>query len=156
MSMTTNHDGLGPARYKLWNIAADDWFTKHNATEDVTNRAVWRLPHFLQAELFNASFVRGNGCALHADTVLQNCVRRVNRDLVVCGIAMLHTKVVVLKIDVEVRQDEAVFDELPDDASHLVSVEFNYWIINLDLCHGKHLFLKHPLEGGYLYQTCTQ
>ena len=88
--------------------------------------------------------------------MLQNCVRRVNRDLVVCGIAMLHTKVVVLKIDVEVRQDEAVFDELPDDASHLISVEFNYWIINLDLCHGKHLFLKHPLEGGYLYQTCTQ
>ena len=150
--MTTNHDGFSPTWNKLWNITADDRFAEHNATENVTNGAVWRLPHFLQAKFFDASFVRGDGCALHANTMLQNCVRRVNRYLVVCGIAVLHTKVVVLKIDVEVRQDEAVLYELPDDASHLVSVEFNYWIINLDLCHGKHLFSEHP----YRVATCIR
>jgi hypothetical protein len=49
---------------------------------------------------------------------------------------MLHTKVVVLKIDVKVREDEAVLDELPNDASHFVAIEFDDGIINLDFGHG--------------------
>ena len=53
---------------------------------------------------------------------------------------MLHAKVVVLKIDIEVRNNEAVLNELPDDASHLVAVEFDNRIFNLDLCHGNTSF----------------
>jgi len=53
---------------------------------------------------------------------------------------MLHTKVVVLKIDVEVRHDESVLDELPDDARHFVAIEFDDCIFNLDLCHGNTSF----------------
>ena len=49
---------------------------------------------------------------------------------------MLHTEVVILKIDIEVREDEAVLDELPNDASHFVAVEFDDGIINLDFGHG--------------------
>ena len=53
---------------------------------------------------------------------------------------MLHTKVVVLKIDIEVRNNEAVLDELPDDASHFITIEFDDRIFNLDLCHGNTSF----------------
>ena len=48
---------------------------------------------------------------------------------------MLHTEVVILKIDIEVREDEAVLDELPNDASHFVAIEFDDGIINLDFGH---------------------
>lgn len=54
---------------------------------------------------------------------------------------MLHAEVVVLKVDVEIREDEAVFDELPDNARHFVAIEFDDGIVNLDLCHGEPLFL---------------
>ena len=76
--------------------------------------------------------------------MFQDCVRRINRDLVICCIAVLHAEVVVLKIDVEVRKDQAVFNELPDDASHFIAVEFDDGIVNLDLCHGEPLF-PHPV-----------
>ncbi len=32
--------------------------------------------------------------------------------------------------------DQLVLDELPDNAGHLVAVEFNDWVRNLDFCHG--------------------
>ncbi|CAB4797224.1 unannotated protein [freshwater metagenome] len=49
---------------------------------------------------------------------------------------MLHTEVVVLEIDVEVREDEAVLDELPNDARHFVAIEFDDGVINLNFGHG--------------------
>ena len=49
---------------------------------------------------------------------------------------MLHAEVVVLEVDVKVRKDETVFNELPNDASHFVAVEFDDGIINLDFGHG--------------------
>ena len=38
---------------------------------------------------------------------------------------LLDPEVVVLQIDVEVREDQLVLDELPDDAGHLVAVELD-------------------------------
>ena len=46
-------------------------------------------------------------------------------DLVVGGVAVLDAEVVVLQVDVEVRQDQLVLDELPDDPGHLVAVELD-------------------------------
>ena len=67
--------------------------------------------------------------------MLQNRISGIDRDLVISCVAVLHTKVVVLKIDVEVRHDETVLDELPNDARHLIAIEFDDCIFNLDLCH---------------------
>jgi hypothetical protein len=49
----------------------------------------------------------------------------VDGDLVVGGVAVLDAQVVVFQVDVEVGQDQLVLDELPDDAGHLVAVEFD-------------------------------
>ena len=35
---------------------------------------------------------------------------------------MFHTEVVVLKIDIKVRENEGIFDELPHDAGHLIAI----------------------------------
>ena len=84
----------------------------------------------------------------------------INGDLVISRVTVLHAKVVVLKLDVEVREDEALFNELPDDASHLVAVEFDDWIVNLDLRHGGTLSLVQQAQKAgaesHLYLTCTQ
>ncbi|MEY3656080.1 MAG: hypothetical protein RL114_438 [Actinomycetota bacterium] len=136
MCVTTDHDGLCPTWNKLWNVVADNWLTEHNTTEDVADCAVRRLPHLLQTELFNTSLVGGNRRALDTNAMLQDRLRRIDGDLVISRVAVLHAEVVVLKFDVEVRENEALFNELPDDASHLVAVEFNDWIVNLDLRHG--------------------
>ena len=50
---------------------------------------------------------------------------RVDGDLVVGRVAVLDAEVVVLQVDVEVREDQLVLDELPDDPRHLVAVELD-------------------------------
>ena len=49
----------------------------------------------------------------------------VDGDLVVGRVAVLDAEVVVVQVDVEVREDQRVLDELPDDARHLVAVELD-------------------------------
>jgi hypothetical protein len=48
---------------------------------------------------------------------------------------MVTWSLVVIQLDVEIRQDELVLDELPDDAGHLVAVHLDYWICYLDFRH---------------------
>ena len=52
---------------------------------------------------------------------------------------MFHTEVVVLKIDIEVRQDERVLNKLPDNTSHLIAIELYNGSCNFNLAH------HHPL-----------
>jgi len=40
---------------------------------------------------------------------------------------------------------EAVLDELPDDSCHLVAVEFDDRIVDLDLCHVAALSVRFEL-----------
>ena len=51
-----------------------------------------------------------------------NGVGGVDCNFVVGGVAVGHAEVVVLKLDIQVGQDELVFDHLPDDPGHLVAV----------------------------------
>ena len=136
VSVATDDDRLRPARHEARHVAHDDRLTEDDAAEDVANRAVRALPHLLEAELLDARLVGRDGGALDADAVLLDRVRRVDGDLVVRGVAVLDAEVVVLEVDVEVRVDQAVLDELPDDARHLVTVELDDGVLDLDLLHG--------------------
>src|SRR5690606_26830206 len=78
-----------------------------------------------------------------ADPVLLDRVGGVDGDLVVGVVTVLDAEVVVLEVDVEVWVDERVFDPLPDDAGHLVAVEFDDRALNLDFRQG-----ASPLWGG--------
>jgi hypothetical protein len=59
----------------------------------------------------------------------------VHRDLVVGGVPVLDAQVVVVQLDVEVGQDQLLPDLLPDDPGHLVAVEFDDRVVDLDLRH---------------------
>jgi hypothetical protein len=78
---------------------------------------------------------RGDGGAFDADAGRLDGVRRVDRHLVVGRVAMLDRKVEILEFDVEIRVDELVADELPDDAGHLVAVELDDGVLHFDLGH---------------------
>ncbi len=46
-------------------------------------------------------------------------------------------EVVILQVDVEIGQDQAFLDQRPDDAGHLVAVQFDDRVGDLDDCHEK-------------------
>jgi hypothetical protein len=75
--------------------------------------AVGRAPHLLEIELLHARLVGRDGGALHGDAVLPGRLGRVDRHLVAGLVAMFDAEVVVLQVDVEVRKDQLVLDELP-------------------------------------------
>ncbi len=98
-----------------------------------------RLPHLLEIEFLHARFVRRDGRALHADAVLLDGVGGVDGDLIAGLVAAFDAEIVVLEVHVDVGVDQLVLDQLPDDAGHLVAVEFDDSAGHLDLLHGESL-----------------
>ena len=80
-----------------------------------------------------------------ADADLAGLVGGVDGDLVVGLVALLDAEIVIEKIDVEIRMDQLVLDELPDDAGHLVAVHLDDRILHLDLRH----FKEPPFESRH-------
>jgi hypothetical protein len=131
-------------------IGADDRLAEDHAAQDVADRPVWRAPHLLKLELLNAGLVRSDRRAFDPDAIFLDGVGGVDRDLVVCRIAMLDAEVVVLEWDIEIRKDQLVFDRLPDDPCHLVAIEFDDRIGDFDL---RHLRLLNGSDFRAAYST---
>lgn len=89
--MTPDHDRLRPPRHQSWNILDQDGLTKHGTIQIITNRAIWRLPHLLQIELFHARLVRSNGGAFDADLALSDGLGAVERHLIISLVTILHS-----------------------------------------------------------------
>ncbi|MNN18816.1 hypothetical protein D3C81_1320350 [compost metagenome] len=139
--VTADDDGLGPARNQTRHVLADDRLAENDAAQDVADGAVRRLPHLLQAEFGDAGFVRRDGGALDADPVLLDGVSRVDGDLVVRGVTAFHAQIVVVQLQIKVREDQLVLDPLPDDPGHFVAVDVHDGIGDLDLGHALPLSL---------------
>ena len=135
-SVAADDDRLGPAGHQARHVRDHDRLAEDDATEDVPDRPVRRAVHLLEAELLDPGLVGGDRRALDPDAVLLDRVRRIDRDLVVGRVAAFDAEVVVLEVDVEVRKDQLILDERPDDPGHLVAVEFDYRIVDFDLRQG--------------------
>ena len=134
--VTTDDDGLGPPRHQTRHVLNKNRLAKHDAVEDVADGAVRRLPHLFEVEFFDACFVGGDGGALHAHAVLQDGVGRIDGDLITRFVAVFDAQVVVIELDIEIREDQAIFDEGPDDAGHFVAVEVDNRGYDFNLfCH---------------------
>ena len=133
--VTADDDRLGPARNQPRHILDHDRRAEDGAAENVSDGAVGREPHLLEVELLDAGLVGGDGRAFDAHAVLLDGVGGVDGDLVVGLVAVLDAEVVVVQVDVEVRQDQHLFDHLPDDASHLVTIEVYDRAFDFDLGH---------------------
>jgi hypothetical protein len=142
VGVAADDDGLGPARHEPRDAGDHDRLAEDHAAEDVADGAVGRPPHLLEPELRDPVLVGGDSGAFHTHAVLLDGVRGVDGDLVVGGVALLDRQVVVLKVDIQVGQDQLVLDELPDNPGHLVAVELYDGIGYLDLGHAA-VFLPH-------------
>ena len=71
--------------------------------------------------------------------------------LIVGGVPMLDAEVVVDEVDVQVGQDQLVLDPRPDDSRHLVAVDLDNGVGDLDFRHAKlsrnALWTKAPGDG---------
>ncbi len=135
VGVAADDDGLRPSRHEAGHVAADDGFAEDHAAQDVADRPVGRAPHVLQLELLDARLVGRDGRAFDADAVALDGVRGIEGHLVVGGVAVLDGKIVVFQVDVEVGVDELVADGVPDDPGHLVAVELDDRVGDLDLVH---------------------
>ena len=138
--MAADDDGLGPARHQPRNIFADDRLAEDRAADDIADGAVWRLPHLLEIELLDSRLVRGDGRALDAYPIFLDRLRRGNRHRILGGIPVLHRKIVILQIDVQVGQDQSFLDKLPDDPGHFIPVQLDHRVFNVYLFH----YFTHP------------
>ena len=52
------------------------------------------------------------------------------------------------QLDIEIRPDQFLFDQVPDDAGHLVAVEVGDRVLHLDFIHAANLRLRLLGEGA--------
>ena len=128
----TDADRLGPAGHETRDGLTDDGLAEDSSAENVPDGPVRREPHLLQAELFHALLVGRDRGALDGHVVLEGGVRRVDRHLIVGGVAVGRTQVVVEALDVQVGEDQILLDLLPDDPGHLVTVHLHNRLGHLD------------------------
>mmetsp|Transcript_3147 Transcript_3147/g.5384 ORF Transcript_3147/g.5384 Transcript_3147/m.5384 type:complete len:396 (+) Transcript_3147:1475-2662(+) len=131
-SMPANHDRISPTRHQARNVGDHNGLSEHGAVEDVTDGAIWGLPHLFQTELHDACLIRGDSGALDAHLVFLDGMGGVCCDFVVSRIPIFHAQIVVLNLQIEVRQNELVLDHGPDHPGHLIPIKINHRVGDLD------------------------
>ena len=51
--VATNHNWFRPRSDQTRNIRANNRFSKHSSTKNISNRSVWRLPHLFKIKFWN-------------------------------------------------------------------------------------------------------
>jgi hypothetical protein len=87
----------------------------------------------LKIKLLDTGLIGSDCRALDTHRILLNSLGGIDGDLIVRLITVLKAEIVVLEVNVEVWVDEFVLDILPDYPSHLISIELDDGILDLDL-----------------------
>ena len=133
--MTRNGDGFNPAAYGGLQAGQRDGRTEYGAIQNRTDGAVGALIHLFEVVLGHALRIRGNRCALHTHAVFLHSLSRLHGDLVVGLIAGGEAQIVVFSLKVDIRGQKMIFNHLPDDAGHFVSVHLHEGGTHLNLAH---------------------
>ena len=132
-SVSTDDDGLGPARDQSRDVRDNDRLSEDGATNDVPDGSVGRPPHLLEVEFGDTGLVGGDGCALDTNFASLDGLSGIDSDLVISSVTVLNTQIEVLDVEVEMGSDELILDKLPDNSGHLVTVKFGNGVCNLNL-----------------------
>ena len=122
--MSADDDWLGPVGYKSWNILDDDGFSEDGSIKIVSNGSIGRFPHLFEFKFFYSGFVGSDGGALDSDFAFFDGYGSIKGDFVISFVSIFDSKIKVLYVEVEVGSDKFVFDELPEDSGHLISIKF--------------------------------
>ena len=80
-SVSADANWLLPAGNEERNVFAKNRLAEDDAVQDVSDCSIWRSPHLLQSEFFDALLVGRNRRTFHGDIVFQRRVSRVDGDL---------------------------------------------------------------------------
>mmetsp|Transcript_55412 Transcript_55412/g.140131 ORF Transcript_55412/g.140131 Transcript_55412/m.140131 type:complete len:568 (-) Transcript_55412:313-2016(-) len=141
--MPPNDDGLLPSRNVSRDVRDNNRCMKHRAIQVVADRAIWARPHLLQIELEHPARVRRDSRAFDAHVVPLDGFGSIGRHLIIGFIPVRDAQVVVVDVHVEEREYQFFLDHLPQNASHLVTVQFDNCTVDFDLIK-IHLRLDGP------------
>ena len=133
--MTCQCDRLLPVLHARLNALYLDRCAENSSIQCCTDRAVRRLPHFLQIILCHAGSVRCDRCTLNSNTVLLGCLRGIDRHLIVCLITILQSEIIILCLQINKRKQKLILDHLPENSGHLIAIHLHQRCLHLDLCH---------------------
>ena len=138
-----DNDRLGPAGHQARDVGDNDRLTEDRAAEDIPDGPVGGAVHALESEFLDSCLVRRDCGALDAHVLALDRLRRVDRHLVVGGVAVEDAQIVVIQVDVQVGEDEPVLDLFPDHAGHLIAVKFDDGALD---CNLRHAFLLGDVQ----------
>jgi len=120
-SMTTDDNGLSPARHETRNVLHNNGLTEDGTTENVTDGTVRREPHLLEIELLDTRFIGSDRGALDTNVVLLDRLSSLDGHAVLGLVTVRQTQVEVLDVNVEVGQHKLLLDVVPDDSGHFIT-----------------------------------
>lgn len=131
--VSSDDNGFFPSTNQPGHILDDDWFTEDGTVKVVTDGSIGTLPHLLEIEFLDSCLIWSDGRTLDTNLAFLNGLGRLQCDLVISFISVFDSEIKVADVQVEERMDELIFNLLPNDSGHLITIEFGDWICDLDL-----------------------
>ena len=135
-SMTTHDNRSSPVAHQAGYIADHDRLPENGSVEDIPDRAIWTFPHLFQTEFLHPGFVRSDGGTLDTHPIFFNGIGCIYGHLIIGLITVFDTQVIIFDIHLDIRQDQLVFNEFPDNPGHFIAIQLYDRVRNFDLlCH---------------------
>ena len=135
IGVTGHGDGLLPCTHIGIDAFYKDRGTENSAVQNGADGAVGALVHTLEVILFDPGLVGGDGGALDGNAVFLCRFGSVKGNLVICLISVGEAQIIILGLEIDIRQQELILDQLPDDPCHLISVHLHKGRLHLDFAH---------------------
>ena len=133
--MPCDRDRLFPVTNTGRDAFNDDRSTEYRSVKDGSYRTVRALVHLGKIVFLYSCGIWSDGRTFYRNTVFKSSVRRIDSHLIIGLITLLKTKVIILRLQIDKRGEQFIFDHLPQDTRHLISVHLNERSCHLDLFH---------------------
>ena len=135
VSVTGHCDGLLPGTYIGIDAFYKDGGPEDRAVQNGADGTVGALIHTLEVILFDSGLIGSNSGALDGNAVFLCRFGSVKGNLVICLIPVGKAQIIILGPEIDIRQQELILDQLPDDPCHLISVHLHKGRLHLDFAH---------------------
>ena len=123
--MTCKCDRFHPVLYTWLNSFYYNRSAEYGSIKNSTDRSIRTLVHFFQIILFHSGCIRCDGSTFYCNSVFLGCFCRINRHLIICLVSVFKAKIIILCIQFQIWCEKFVFDDLPQNTCHFVSIHLN-------------------------------
>ena len=88
--VSSNHNWSSPSWNTSWDVFDDDWFTEDSSSHNVSDCTVGGFPHLFQVELFDTSFIWGNGGTFYSNFACFDSIRAINSYLIISSVTIFN------------------------------------------------------------------